>query len=215
MQPGVTTAQKLRKPKGIQPVNKSKPTYPKGDLRRMLMVLGAIQETGGATLVQIVARTCLDKKTVSDLIAKSQEQAGVKIVKAGANYSITELGQVFKSSGLKLALQGVLNAPIIEPSKAKVGNQNMPDMEMCNSTVCSISSNCERNWDSHQHIPDRDVNVQKFIPQKDIGGVGYVNGKASECKWYMPVSKEPVVIVRYQTASGERTREFHQHESVT
>ena len=32
------------------------PKYPKGDLRRMLMVLGAIHEAGGATLVQIVAR---------------------------------------------------------------------------------------------------------------------------------------------------------------
>lgn len=89
---------------------KKAPMYPKGDLRRMLVVLGAIQEAGDATLVQIVARTGLDKKTVSDLIAKSQEQAGVQIAKVGASYSITELGRVFKSSGIKLALTGVLNA---------------------------------------------------------------------------------------------------------
>lgn len=91
--------------------------YAKGDLRRMLVVLGAIQEAGGATLVQIAGRTGLDKKTVSDLIAKSREQAGVKIDKTGACYSITELGQVFKSVGFKLALLGALNAPIIEPIK--------------------------------------------------------------------------------------------------
>jgi hypothetical protein len=96
---------------------KKAPPYPKGDLRRMLVVLGAIQEAGDATLVQIVARTGLDKKTVSDLIGKAQEQAGVKIDKTGASYSITELGQVFKSVGVKLALQGALNTPIIESSK--------------------------------------------------------------------------------------------------
>ncbi|MES2877490.1 MAG: hypothetical protein V4713_03640 [Pseudomonadota bacterium] len=93
------------------------PKYPKGDLRRMLAVLGAIQEAGGATLVQIVVRTGLDKKTVSDLIGKSQAQAGVQIDKTGANYSLADLGPVFKASGMKLALQGALNAPIIEPNK--------------------------------------------------------------------------------------------------
>lgn len=86
------------------------PQYPKGDLRRMLVVLGAIQEAGGATLVQIVARTGLDNKTVSDLITKAQEQAAVRISKVGAKYSIEELGPVFKASGCKKALTGALNA---------------------------------------------------------------------------------------------------------
>lgn len=86
----------------------------------------------------------------------------------------------------------------------------MPNMEMCNSTVCSIRSNCERNWDSRLHVPDRDVKDQKFIPQNELVGVGYNNGKTSDCKWYMPVSKEQVIMVRYQTAFGERSREFRQ-----
>lgn len=86
------------------------PKYPKGDLRRMLMVLGAIQEAGGATLVQIVARTGLDKKTVSDLILKAQEQAGVSVVKTGSKYSIENFGPVLKIIGCKLALTGALNA---------------------------------------------------------------------------------------------------------
>lgn len=84
--------------------------YPKGDLRRMLMVLGAIQEAGGATLVQLVKRTGLDKKTVSDLIVKAQEQAGVHVLKEGSKYSIESLGPVFKASGCKLALHGAFNA---------------------------------------------------------------------------------------------------------
>ena len=40
------------------------PQYPKGDLRRMLAVLGAI-DAGHKTLVQIVAATGLDKKSVT------------------------------------------------------------------------------------------------------------------------------------------------------
>lgn len=87
-----------------------KPPYPKGDLRRMLMVLGALQEAGGATITQIVKRTGLDKKTVSDLIVKAQEQAGVQVLKEGSRYSIESLGPVFKASGCKLALTGALNA---------------------------------------------------------------------------------------------------------
>ncbi len=86
------------------------PTYPKGDLRRMLMVLGAIEEAKGATLVQIVARTGLDNKTVSDLIGKAQKQAAVQIEKTGAKYRITNLGPVFKKTGVNIALTGALNA---------------------------------------------------------------------------------------------------------
>lgn len=93
------------------------PQYAKGDLRRMLMVLGAIQEAGGATLVQIVARTGVDKKTVSDLIVKAADQAAVSISKTGSVYCIESWGPVFKCDGAKKALHGALNAPIIEASK--------------------------------------------------------------------------------------------------
>lgn len=86
------------------------PTYDKGDLRRMLMVLGALLEAGEASLVQTAARTGLDKKTVSDLIVKAQEQGAVIVSKVAAKYSIQELGPVFKASGCKKALTGALNA---------------------------------------------------------------------------------------------------------
>ena len=96
-------------PEMANPIKES-PMYPKGDLRRMLMVLGAIREGGGATLVQIVARTGLDNKTVSDLIVKAQEQAGVQVAKTGAKYTIENMGPVIKPSGCKLALTGAFNA---------------------------------------------------------------------------------------------------------
>lgn len=94
----------------------SAPQYPKGDLRRMLAVLGAI-EAGHCTLVQIVAATGLDKKTITSLIAQAGEQAHVSIGKSGASYNIEAWGPVLKKEGAKKALIGALNAPIIDSSK--------------------------------------------------------------------------------------------------
>jgi hypothetical protein len=79
----------------------------------MLLVLGAIDATPDATLVKIVARTGLDKKTVSNLIQHAAEQAHVCIVKSGPVYAITDWGPVIKKAGAKMALTGALNAPIM------------------------------------------------------------------------------------------------------
>jgi hypothetical protein len=88
-------------------------TYPKGDLRRMLSVLAAIDAIPGATLVKIVAKTGLDKKTVTHLIAQAGEQAGVTILKSGPVYTLESWGPIIKGSGAKMALTGAINAPII------------------------------------------------------------------------------------------------------
>lgn len=79
----------------------------------MLAVLAAILDSRhGATLNQVAERTGLDRKTVSDLIGKAIEQAGVQIEKSGATYRITDLGPLLKKSGVMstLSLQGALNA---------------------------------------------------------------------------------------------------------
>ena len=88
------------------------PPYPKGDLRRMLAVLGAIDD-GHNTLVQIVARTGLDKKTVTSLIDQACGQAMVSVVKNGAVYAIESWGPVLKRDGARKALTGALNAPLL------------------------------------------------------------------------------------------------------
>ena len=91
------------------------PQYPKGDLRRMLAVLAAIDTPQGSSLVRIVADTGLDKKTVTGMIEQARVQADVSIDKSGAIYRITDWGRVIKKSGAKLSLIGALNAPRIEP----------------------------------------------------------------------------------------------------
>jgi hypothetical protein len=90
------------------------PKYPKGDLRRMLIVLAAIDAIPDATLVKIVERTGIDKKTVTNLIEQARVQACVFIDKKGAIYSIKDWGAVIKKSGAKLALTGAFNAPKME-----------------------------------------------------------------------------------------------------
>lgn len=86
------------------------PAYPKGDLRRMLLVLGALDAVPGATLVQLAGNTGLDKKTITSLIRQAGEQAGVKISKDGPAYRLEDWGPVLKKSGAKMALTGALNA---------------------------------------------------------------------------------------------------------
>ncbi|MCY0914028.1 hypothetical protein OTB17_20390 [Massilia sp. H27-R4] len=85
--------------------------YPKGDLRRMLSVLAAIGSLQDATLVKIVAKTKVDKKTVTNLIEQAREQAGVRIVKTGPVYVIEDWGPVIKKAGAKMCLADALNAP--------------------------------------------------------------------------------------------------------
>jgi hypothetical protein len=88
--------------------------YPKGDFRRTLSVLAAIDALQTATLVKIVERTGIDKKTVTSLIEQARLQTGVVVSKNGAVYAIEDWGPVIKRAGAKLALIGALNAPPIE-----------------------------------------------------------------------------------------------------
>lgn len=84
------------------------PLYPKGDLRRMLAVLGAIDTLERPTLVTVSARTSLHKKTVASLIDQAVAQAAVEVVKEGPVYRIAGWGPVLKKRGARLALSGHL-----------------------------------------------------------------------------------------------------------
>ncbi|MEC4720528.1 hypothetical protein RY831_15300 [Noviherbaspirillum sp. CPCC 100848] len=90
-----------------------KTVYKKGDLRRMLSVLGAIAALEKATLIRIADKTGLSNKTVTALIDQAREQAGVTIEKIGPQYRITDWGLVIRPEGADLALTGALDAPSI------------------------------------------------------------------------------------------------------
>ena len=88
-----------------------RPDYHKGDLRRLLAVVSAIDSTSRATLVRVAERTGIDKKTVTYLIEKARAQAGIVIAKVGSQYLIEDWGPVIKRASAKLALTGELGDP--------------------------------------------------------------------------------------------------------
>lgn len=74
----------------------------------MIVVLAAIAEKkDGATLVQIAARTGLDKRTVTHQIASAREQASVVVRKHDAMYTIKAWGPLIRAEGVRRALSGV------------------------------------------------------------------------------------------------------------
>lgn len=79
---------------------KNVPQFPKGDLRRMLAVLAAIHSLKGATLLEIVSFTGLDKKTVTRLIEQAQQQAGVQLNKEVYTYRVVDWGPILQPNGL-------------------------------------------------------------------------------------------------------------------
>lgn len=85
----------------------------------MLVVLAAIDSLAPATLVKLAERTGIDKKTVTNLIEQARQQAGVRIVKSGAQYSIEEWGPIIKKAGAKMCLSGAAAGahPALSPSR--------------------------------------------------------------------------------------------------
>lgn len=90
--------------------------YPKGDLRRMLTVLAAIDSMPDATSVKVAAKTGLDKKTVTHLIVQAREQAGVNITKNGPVYALEDWGPVIKQEGAKTVSTAALKLLPAAPS---------------------------------------------------------------------------------------------------
>lgn len=70
----------------------------------------------------------------------------------------------------------------------------MPNLEMCPSTVCSVRTLCERNWDSDIHRPDREYEEQTWVPLKSWGGVDYSKeSKPEDCAWFKPLTIEQMM----------------------
>tara|TARA_B110000196_G_C21151582_1_gene670046 strand:+ start:516 stop:779 length:264 start_codon:yes stop_codon:yes gene_type:complete len=68
--------------------------FPRGDLNRIWLVIGAIDNLESATLVNIVKATGMPKPTINDILKKllNGQVPSVIIVKNEAIYSIKEWG---------------------------------------------------------------------------------------------------------------------------
>ena len=82
-------------------------SYPKGDLRQMLSALAALDDSHAPTLLKIVARIGLDKKSVTSLLKQAEDQAGVVIEKDGAIYTLVDWGPIFKRKGAESVLDNI------------------------------------------------------------------------------------------------------------
>lgn len=88
------------------------PEYGKGDFRKTVMVLAAMQRLQspekGVSLMSLVDATGLDKKTIFVAIRTATVQAGVHVAQERALYRITNWGPLISPEGAALALKGRL-----------------------------------------------------------------------------------------------------------
>lgn len=82
------------------------PQYPKGDARRLFVVLAAIEYLERPTITTIAAFTGHNKGTIDADVAKLREQYGVEIKREGAVFAVRSWGDVLKRAGVKKHLQG-------------------------------------------------------------------------------------------------------------
>lgn len=152
------------------------PKYPKGDLRRMLAVLGAI-DSGDCTLVRIVAATGIDKKTVTELITQAIEQAQVAIRKTDASYSIDAWGPVLKKEGAIRALTGALNAPTMHRT-----NGHFKEFHM----AFSVSYTDRNRFVSHEILQYLNESPNAFAVTTEINAFKDVLARDGSVKILMP-----------------------------
>ncbi len=78
------------------------PQLPKGDMRRVWYILGAIESIDCATLTTLVNATGLPKSSINDVLKKLQagQVPGLVLVKSEAVYSVAKWGDILKKTGV-------------------------------------------------------------------------------------------------------------------
>lgn len=82
------------------------PQYPKGDARRLLVLLAAIDALPRATITTLATRTGLNKGTIAIDIGKLRSQYGVEIDFRDHAYEIRDWGSLLRRSGVNQLLKG-------------------------------------------------------------------------------------------------------------
>jgi hypothetical protein len=104
--------------------------YPKGDLRRLLAVLGAIDQLAHPTLSSISAALGFGPTgghTVRRLMEQASEQAGVKISRVGFTYRIDDWGPALARGGALMAWHARQNiGALVTTDASEVENGDIP-----------------------------------------------------------------------------------------
>ena len=80
--------------------------YPKGDARRLFVVLAAIDCLERPTITSIAAYTGHNKGTIDADVEKLRDQYGVDIQRDGPVFVLRSWGDVLKKAGVKKFLHG-------------------------------------------------------------------------------------------------------------
>lgn len=75
--------------------------YPKGDVRRALAVIAAIDYLQGATLVELARFTGYNKGSLPGYLQQAEDQMGVTINKAGPRYRLASWGPMLNAEGVR------------------------------------------------------------------------------------------------------------------
>jgi hypothetical protein len=98
--------------------------YPKGDTRRMFVLLAAIDELPAPNLKNLENYIGSNRSTILSDIEKVQTQLGVKIGRHNYNYFIIDWGETLKKAGVKKHLKSWINQLIIEKNDPSQEDQN-------------------------------------------------------------------------------------------
>ena len=74
--------------------------YPEDDIRRLFVLLAALDLLERPTLATIADLTNLNPETIDDDIERLQEQFGVQIHKLGSVYRIESWGDILRKNGV-------------------------------------------------------------------------------------------------------------------
>lgn len=82
------------------------PQYPKGDARRLFVLLSAIDLLERPTLTSLAGFTGHNKGTIDADVLKLREQFGVSIDREGPVFVLRSWGEVLRKNGVKAHLKG-------------------------------------------------------------------------------------------------------------
>lgn len=80
--------------------------YPKGDVRRLFVLLASIDKLERPTMTTLAEFTGHSKGNIDHDVQKISEQLSVKIVKDGPVYRIVDWGDIVKKTGVKRVFKG-------------------------------------------------------------------------------------------------------------
>ncbi|MEM8519468.1 hypothetical protein [Janthinobacterium sp. CAN_S7] len=82
------------------------PQFPKGDARRLFVLVAAIDVLERPTLTTLAEYTGHNKGTIPADVGKLVEQFGVELVKDGPVYRVESWGDVLKKNSMRKFLRG-------------------------------------------------------------------------------------------------------------